>query len=640
MPKTQAAASLPPTLGITDPHTRAFCDALASAWALRNNGAGKDSERFVRKGEVEELAAQTVVGLLSGAADPAMASLQPGTGTAAQTYQQVLTAVERLITGSKAYEFLRTPVQQIAVPTQQVDDLLARIETETADRIAAIEAEALARGSGITSEQTAREAADGVLQTQIDTIVAIGGGDTATILAALSTEQTARIAADTAEATERTTLATQIRGAYTGTDSAAVSSGLLYSERQARISSVSAVVTDLTALTARVGTAESAIITEQTVRASAVSALNSSVTTLTSRVGTAEAAIITNNNTRSTKDNSLAQAINTIWARIGGASALIQDGALASVTPSAAIATKWNQVQAAVTDPNTGLVNATSIKQDLNVYASKVDGTLNATWAVRANVNGIVSGVSLTTSAGAGSAPGTVTSAFLIMADKLALVNPSNTALRPVPFSVDSSGNAVFAGTVYAAAGTFGGALNAATGTFDGTVRAGAVVSGTLNAAKICVGTASGAVTFFDASQPSVPLQSAAEGTYQYNGDPGASIVTGSAVDFRNNSTLVGIARRIRTGLVTFTIIASGTMDHYFSIWYRRNSGAWQFIYSSVEVQESYGAASVAQSVPITVNANDRIEFGMSTTNAAGAHGDPSRTGLYYAQITVTGRNF
>lgn len=114
--------------------------------------------------------------------------------------------------------------------------------------------------------------------------------------------------------------------------------------------------------------------------------------------------------TRVTQDQSLARAINTMWANMGGNNAVIEDGALANSGQSGAQATRWNQVVAAVTDPNTGEVNSTSIRQELNSYASRADGSLNSIYSVRAQVatNGrtVVGGISVAATNGAGSSQG------------------------------------------------------------------------------------------------------------------------------------------------------------------------------------------------------------------------------------------
>lgn len=131
---------------------------------------------------------------------------------------------------------------------------------------------------------------------------------------------------------------------------------------------------------------------------------------LASRMGIAEGAIISEQSTRATKDNALASAINTIWSSIGGSTAVIQDGQLASVSPNAASAVKWNQVVASVTDPNTGQVNSTSIKQELNSYANSANSTFNSIYTVRAQVavggQTLVGGFGLSATAGAGSGQG------------------------------------------------------------------------------------------------------------------------------------------------------------------------------------------------------------------------------------------
>ena len=148
------------------------------------------------------------------------------------------------------------------------------------------------------------------------------------------------------------------------------------------------------------------------------------------RIDDAEAAITSEATVRSDKDNALAKAINTMWASIGGGTAVIEDGALAAVGPGSAVATKWNQVVAAVTDPNTGEVNSASIKEELNTYASNVDGSLNATYSVRAQISvggqTVVGGFGLAATAGAGSAQGP-TIDFGVRADRFFIAATADT---------------------------------------------------------------------------------------------------------------------------------------------------------------------------------------------------------------------
>lgn len=153
------------------------------------------------------------------------------------------------------------------------------------------------------------------------------------------------------------------------------------------------------------------------------------VITADARIAGNEASIVSEENTRTSKDNALAAVINTIWTTIGSASSIIQDGQLAAVTPAAGTATKWNQVQTAVTDPNTGLVAAAAIRSDYNTYVSNVDGKMNASYTLRSTLSSggatIVGGFGLMATSGAGSSAGP-TIDFGVAANKFFIAAPSS----------------------------------------------------------------------------------------------------------------------------------------------------------------------------------------------------------------------
>lgn len=169
-----------------------------------------------------------------------------------------------------------------------------------------------------------------------------------------------------------------------------------------------------------------AFIQERNQRVSDIEAVTTLINAQASRIDDATSAVVSESETRATRDTALARAINTIWANVGDDSALIQDGTLAAVTPSASSASKWQQVQAAVTDPNTGRVSSTSIKQDLNSYINKTDGTLRSTWSVRVEVNdggrAVVGGIGLSLTEGGNAGP---TIDFGVRADKFWIGNTS-----------------------------------------------------------------------------------------------------------------------------------------------------------------------------------------------------------------------
>ena len=124
--------------------------------------------------------------------------------------------------------------------------------------------------------------------------VAIGRPAPGSSTAALQDESQARITGDAAEAAQRSTLASQMRGNYDGTDVASLSSGLIYSERQARSTADEALATDISSLTARLDTSEASLVNELITRAGKDAVLVSSVNALDGRLTTAEGDITAN----------------------------------------------------------------------------------------------------------------------------------------------------------------------------------------------------------------------------------------------------------------------------------------------------------------------------------------------------------
>lgn len=78
--------------------------------------------------------------------------------------------------------------------------------------------------------------------------ISIGRSGPGASIAAIVEEQTARTTADEAEALARTTLATQLRGSYTGSDIDAVTSGLIYEERLARVTEDNALALQISSI--------------------------------------------------------------------------------------------------------------------------------------------------------------------------------------------------------------------------------------------------------------------------------------------------------------------------------------------------------------------------------------------------------
>jgi hypothetical protein len=240
-----------------------------------------------------------------------------------------------------------------AALSSRIDLISAASSGDFGDLIAAVETEQTARISGDSAVATSV----GTLTTRLDNLKDGDGADTsksleatiadnkssqvtgdsaiATTITALSTtvdtnltstntliadEATSRATAVSAEATTRESLATQMRGTYAGTDAALVTTGLVFSERESRITANTSLQTQLTALTATVttgDTASAALVTAATTaQATTNTATASSISALTSTVAdndtSVKALIATEATTRATGDSSLSTQITTV----------------------------------------------------------------------------------------------------------------------------------------------------------------------------------------------------------------------------------------------------------------------------------------------------------------------------------------
>ena len=307
-------------------------------------------------------------------------------GVVATTGQDVALLLDALtgeITSTELHATLGTRIDLIDAASSVAGSVNARLSAETVARTNALAEEATTRAAALLAEAASRASSDSDLQTQINTITAATGGDLEAVIAAVQQEQTARASADGAEAASRETLAVQMRGAYTGTDINAVTTGLMYSERVARVSAMDAEVMNrnaaivsniessegtLTALNdallAGLGVIDSAsavrtqaeqdariaaVISETNARISADDAEASARLALVAVVN-ANAAILTQEqNTRAAADSTMAAQINTMSAAFDDNTAAIQAEAIARADADTANASSISTLSSTVT---------------------------------------------------------------------------------------------------------------------------------------------------------------------------------------------------------------------------------------------------------------------------------------------------
>ena len=348
---------------------------------------------------------------------------------------------------------------------KEIADRVAAVAQEAAIRAQALLGEASVRGTAITNEATLRAQGDSQLAQQITTLTS-NINDPVTgfaSIAALQTEQTARANGDTAQATARETLAAQIRGNYTGNEIGALTTGLLYSEREARAYQDSALSSRSDALEATVNNSTTGLVATRATlinnyytKASTDEAIASSATTLTTNFNntltgyTTSSYLTQNYYTKSGADSAIAVKVGELRSEIAdpvtgyATKATLTSQYFTQTQTNSAITGQINTLKAEIADPVNGYATTAAVQQN---FFAKADGqALQGQYTVKIDLNGHVSGFGLASTV----VNGTPTSAFIVRADKFAIVDPASTAnnLTNSP-SADSVPFAVVGGATY-----------------------------------------------------------------------------------------------------------------------------------------------------------------------------------------------
>lgn len=368
----------------------------------------------------------------------------------------------------------------------------------------------------------------------------------------------------------------------------------------------------------RLGQVEVVVKNEITQRQSADEAEIRERGALGVRVGAAEGAILNETTLRTNATAALVQTMTNQYTSINESMALVRQQVETTSNAVASYAQQFTQVQAAVGD------NATAIQQVARASAD-ADGVINAKYTVKIDSNGYVAGYGLMSTAN-NSVP---YSDFTVRADRFAIGSPSGPGIAPqVPFIVATTpftrGGRVYQPGVY---------MNK---TFVAELYGTYIDAGYLKAAKIYSGSQYVDLT----SNIDIP---AAGGSSWLNGliSDTTEPATDAGLRFYGPN-LHGSApyyQRVRgtsnLQLVAFTVTASATVDHFLSIWYRHNTGAWLHLAKNVEPQNGDGANMVARTAYLHVNDGDFIDFAVSASNEGGAFIDGSKRYIKNLVMTV-----
>jgi hypothetical protein len=247
----------------------------------------------------------------------------------------------------------------------------------------------------------------------------------------LGTRITSTETSITAQSTDITALETTVNNATTGVAATSTAVGGLATRVTATETSITAQSTDITALETTVNNATTS-----------VAATSTAVGGLTTRVTSAEGSIVS----QASDIVALATTVNNATTGVAAtATALDSIEILCNDTTTgvAASATKIGELSSGYVNPD-GTSGTVTLQQAMTTQAS-VNGDLKGQYSVKIDTNGHVAGFGLSSTL----VDDTPTSAFIINADKFALVSSSDTSdglgtITPdsdnVPFFVHSDG--------------------------------------------------------------------------------------------------------------------------------------------------------------------------------------------------------
>ena len=434
---TPLAPTLPATTAIQDPAVRRFAQAVQDALGALRSEAGA----------VESL--NKAAAALSGAAGSRPASIAQWLLTS-ELYQKLKSEIVAVDVQAKQDLLAEAIARQSAI--EDIQATLASIEaTPEYDPLATYAIGDMVTYTGklyrAIAETTGNLPTDLTYWEKIGDYASLGEAVSAHAIKIDDLEYSMYNPAGEvqAEVAARQTLATQMRGAYAGTDITQVTQGLMYSERVARSGADSAEVAARQSLATKVlgqvdptgltlaALTSGLIFEEAQVRSDADGSLAQTIDALEVTMGeNIEAEILAEQTVRAGNDSALVSAINTAWAFTGATQAVSQSGQNLITNWTAAQANRWSQLEAEVFTAGGQTIRA-ALAEEASVRAN-ADGSLGAQWTIKTDINGYVAGFGFASTAN----NATPTSEFIIRADKFAVVMPGYG--EHVPFAIGSFG--------------------------------------------------------------------------------------------------------------------------------------------------------------------------------------------------------
>ena len=578
---------------IGDENVRLVLQSMVDGWHVRNGNSGDGNNRFVTVSEVEGLKSNMQLAFSNAqkAENYPSSNLKPG-------------EIDRIINDLQASVMASRLWQELGERIVLID---LSIIKEQEERIAAVnnQAEALEKEAatrlGFDNVQGSKIAS---LQTITDTQAQYIFGLTTRVNGAENTIINLQQTNET-QSQVLTSLTSRVGSAESNIN-------VLFTTTANQAQS-------LTSLSTRVGDAESNIRTLNTTTANQANSL----TVISTRVGQNEAAITNEITTRVNADNAIATSLTTQMANVNGNIGAIQNSLTTTANNVAALSQSMSTVQATVNANTTAI----QVEQTARVNA---DNTILTKYSVKIDTNGYVSGFGLISDAN-NAAP---RSDFTVRADRFAIGSPEGPSITPaVPFIVKTTSETMADGTVIAPGVYIDYAM---VKRLDGAF----IYAGLLQASKIYTGsqyvdfTSKQPIPAVGSSSWKETISQATVAGNRYVGPITHSLLRFYGPYWHTNSVLASYYQRIRSSVyngkeVAFSITVMCTTDHYLSLWYRINNGAWTFITKTVEPQPSYGFSGISCNLLLYINDDTFVDFGIFPTDGGvgwSPWGDPYDT--------------
>jgi len=367
------------------------------------------------------------------------------------------------------------------------------------------------------------------------------------------------------------------------------------------------------------------------------------------RISSVSAAVVNETNVRTQSDSALASQLNYLWAQVGNSNALVWDVGAVYANTGVGQATQFKQVQASVTDPNTGAVYTAANNQTFYNYVNYFEWRASSYYSlkVEAQAGGVIAATGMILSAEVNQ--GQPQSAVVFRADRFAIYHPNYPAggyIYP-PFLVSDGvvrmnvawiNDRIQSDNFVSSFDIYGNYVGPGTGWVirqnGNSEFHGASLFGRMYTGSVMIDRQTGQI-----------VGATAVGSWTSQAQNGANIISNSGLVFWGpyyHGYTGDPFHRLRdsdnNGVnLPFTVQFMGVADHFVSLWLYHPNYGWQNLNTTTTPSNDYGACTCGFSGTLPgPGYYGYWQFGVSATNNNMAMFNSGKPELRDFTVTVT----